>query len=410
MSAYALTVGLLVLPVARIRARVGHRTSLQIGLALFAVGTLLFGLAPSAPLLIVGRIVEGSGTAFVTPTMLCLLRSFESPGLGARAIGWWSGVSSAMTAVAPLLAALTVSQLSWRVYFIGASVAALTAVVAVSRTTPATLFAPTALPVGALLLGSVALGALDIAIFLRTPTISLMLLLTAVACAAAASRSAKAGRSRTSLQSKAFAVPVAASLVVSGLLCSLVFLVPFFDRLVLRLPTSDAVVSLVVVALPPLVVGPTLTRTIAIRGQRLPMTAGATLLAIAMALAARWTSHVHLHDTVPALALAGLGLAALAAPLTTASLQALPPDRLADGASLLACARMVGTGLGAFATSVLIGTTPTCTAAAHLCLDALSASLARPLAFDAGVAIILVMLIALAFKDRQKTPKVPLTT
>jgi MFS family permease len=88
--------------------RSGVRTPFVIGLLLFAVGLLIGGLAPSMPVLILGRLIQGAGAgvippvAYVTirqwyperirPTMFALLSTaWVVPGLVGPAISGWIG-------------------------------------------------------------------------------------------------------------------------------------------------------------------------------------------------------------------------------------------------------------------------------------------------------------------------------
>src|SRR5262249_38290966 len=51
----------------------GRRRTFQLGLAGFGLASLLAGLAPSLPVLAVGRAVQGAFAALITPSVLSLL-------------------------------------------------------------------------------------------------------------------------------------------------------------------------------------------------------------------------------------------------------------------------------------------------------------------------------------------------
>lgn len=392
-SAYALTVALLLMPATVIAARIGPRRALQTGLGLFAIGTAVIAFAPSLAAVVGGRVIEGVGTAIVSPTMLTALRTQCGAPCG-KAIAWWSGVSSSMVAIGSLVAAATIELTTWRVYFAAALVLLAVSTRLVARAMPEGRQAWTPLPTSAVLGVSAAFAAVDLALVLHQPG----LLLVPLAIGAwwifrAWSRQHRRTRVGVRRGYGEFAAPTLAGLIVSGLLYSIVFLVPLYDRLVLGLPAVDAALSLSVVAVPPIVLGPLITRWSTRSGPCTPMAIGALTLMTAMAIATRWTSHVHLLDTLPALALAGIGLGALMAPSTAAAMAALPEDRVVQGSAILASARTLGVGLGAGATTVLATDRKTCDLVSHFCLDALSNTLTRPLLLDAGIAALLALFL-----------------
>jgi EmrB/QacA subfamily drug resistance transporter len=109
----------------------GQRRIFLAGTSLFAIASLLSGLAPSVEFLILARAVQGVGAALLVPTSLALISThFPRSGRG-RAIGTWAGFSALTTALGPVLGGWLVDTFSWRwAFLVVAPLAAATALLA----------------------------------------------------------------------------------------------------------------------------------------------------------------------------------------------------------------------------------------------------------------------------------------
>jgi MFS family permease len=119
VSAYALAFGGALLVGGRIADRIGHRVALAIGIAIFSVASLVSALAPTAELLVAGRLVQGLGAALADPAALGLLATvFPERSARNRALAAWAS-TTALAAVVGLLAGGAATQLlSWRCVFL----------------------------------------------------------------------------------------------------------------------------------------------------------------------------------------------------------------------------------------------------------------------------------------------------
>ena len=310
-----------------------------------------------------------------------------------------------MVAVAPFAAALLADRLSWRAYFI-ASIALLgLAVYLASQAVPTTCPKPVIVPPRLVIAVSAGFASVDLALVAGRADLSIALAAAGVASLASARyRGRPAVRPAHVLATRAFVAAAFAALIVNALLCSIVFLIPLYDQMVLGLPLHDGALSLVVLATPPVILGPLVSRWTTSAGPRRPLAFGAVLATVGMVAASRWTSHIQIADTLPALTLIGVGLTALMAPLTATALSALPEERVVEGSALLASTRTLGVGIGAWATSLLAANAKTCTVLSHLCLDSLSRILTRPLLVDASAAALLALMLATALRRSPPAP------
>ena len=83
--------------------RYGRRRIFVVGTIWFAAASLLCGIAPSALVLIIARILQGIGAALLTPGSLAMIQGAFEPESRARAIGSWSGLGSIAAAIGPFV-------------------------------------------------------------------------------------------------------------------------------------------------------------------------------------------------------------------------------------------------------------------------------------------------------------------
>ena len=108
VNGYTLTLAALILLGGSLGDRYGRRRVFVLGVAWFAVASLLCGLAPGVPTLIAARMLQGVGAALLTPGSLALLSASFRQQDRARAIGAWSGLGGLAAAAGPLLGGVLV--------------------------------------------------------------------------------------------------------------------------------------------------------------------------------------------------------------------------------------------------------------------------------------------------------------
>jgi MFS transporter, DHA2 family, methylenomycin A resistance protein len=121
--------------------RVTARRAYGTGMVLFVLVSAAAGFAPTLPLLVAARVVQGVGAALITPTSLALIReAFDDAAARGRAIAYWALGGSVAAAAGPVLGGL-LTQVDWRLIFfvnlpVGAIALALLARVAPSAPRP----------------------------------------------------------------------------------------------------------------------------------------------------------------------------------------------------------------------------------------------------------------------------------
>ena len=117
VNAYLLPLSALLLLGGALGDHFGRRRLLVIGTSVFAITSLLCALAPSLPVLLGARALQGVGAALLLPNSLALLNAaFEGEKRG-RAVGIWAASGAAAAAVAPLIGGWLVDNVGWEAIF-----------------------------------------------------------------------------------------------------------------------------------------------------------------------------------------------------------------------------------------------------------------------------------------------------
>lgn len=118
ISGYNIMVGALLLAAGRYADSIGRRKVFLPGVAIFGLGSLLCGLAPSAPLLVAARLVQGTGGAITFATSFAVMLPDFPPQKRSTAIGF-AGATGSLGAVAgPALGSLLIDLFDWRAIFL----------------------------------------------------------------------------------------------------------------------------------------------------------------------------------------------------------------------------------------------------------------------------------------------------
>ena len=114
VTGYALALGSLLLLGGRLGDIFGRRRLFTIGIGVFAVASLLGGIAPNAGLLLAARVLQGAGAAMAQPAALALINTTFPPGKERnRAMGVYAAMSGAGAAIGLILGGI-LTEIDWR--------------------------------------------------------------------------------------------------------------------------------------------------------------------------------------------------------------------------------------------------------------------------------------------------------
>ena len=118
VGAYALLFAALLAPSGRLADTLGRKRILIGGIALFTVASLLCALAPTVPLLVAARAVQGIGAAVMVPASLSVLLLDTPAERRMMSISLLSAAGAVAAAVGPSLGGLLVVAFSWHAVFL----------------------------------------------------------------------------------------------------------------------------------------------------------------------------------------------------------------------------------------------------------------------------------------------------
>ena len=344
VNGYTLTLASFILLGGSLGDRFGRRRVYLVGVAWFAIASLLCGIAPSIGLLIAARALQGVGGALLAPGALAILQTSFVDGDRMRAIGAWSGLAGVAGAIGPFLGGWIVQVSSWRLVFLINVPIAVAVLLVARRHVPESTNPEAAhrLDIAGALLGAAGLAGVTYGLTAwsgggsSVAVVVLALVLGGLALGGFVITEARSSHPMVPLSIFAARTFTAVNLVTFAVYAALAG-VFFFVVINLQVvsgfaPLTAGVALLPVTALMLLLsarAGALSTRI----GPRLPMTLGPLVCACALALLSRiGVGASYLGDVLPAVVVLGLGLSLTVAPLTATALAAAQ-DRYAGVAS-----------------------------------------------------------------------------
>lgn len=118
LNSYMLAFAALIVAAGRIADVFGLRRCLLAGAILFALASLLCGIASSLSVLVIGRVLQGAAGAVMVPAGMAIVSHAYGAEQRASALGILVGVSGVSQSLGPLLGGFLTAEVSWRWVFL----------------------------------------------------------------------------------------------------------------------------------------------------------------------------------------------------------------------------------------------------------------------------------------------------
>jgi MFS transporter, DHA2 family, lincomycin resistance protein len=117
-TGFMLTLAVVIPTTGWLLQRLGVRSAFRLAMGLFVLGTAICAVSPSFPLLLVGRVVQASGTAIMMPLLMTTLMNLVPAHARGRVMGNVTLAIAVAPALGPAVSGLVLQWLSWRWLFV----------------------------------------------------------------------------------------------------------------------------------------------------------------------------------------------------------------------------------------------------------------------------------------------------
>jgi EmrB/QacA subfamily drug resistance transporter len=114
IEAYTLVLGALMLLCGALGDRYGRKRLFVAGVIVFAIGSVLCGVAPNINALVAARVLQGVGGTMLAPASLAILGACFTGAARGKAIGTWSAMTAIASTLGPVLGGVIIDHLGWR--------------------------------------------------------------------------------------------------------------------------------------------------------------------------------------------------------------------------------------------------------------------------------------------------------
>ncbi len=356
VAGYSLGMAVFIMSAATLADLYGRRRCYLLGIALFTLGSIACGMAPTIELLSFARGVQGLGAATVNVTSLALVSAaFPEATQKARAIGLWTAIASVGTAVGPTLGGVLAEQWGWRsIFYVNVPVGILVLVLTMGFVTESRDERPRQFDLSGQLLFIIAVGTLVYAVIegphagWTSPLIAALLATAAVGLILFLWRERTASdpmMDLTLFRDSSYAVSIGTICTVFFAVYGMLLLTTQFLQNVRGYSAEVTGLMLLPFSAGVTIVSPLVGRMVGRTGARMPILVGlvALMLGLLILIASGHRSPVLI---LIGLGLCGIGTALCVTPVTAIAMTAVPPQRAGMASGIMSAQRAIGSTIG----------------------------------------------------------------
>ena len=420
-TGFALTMAVVIPITGWLLQRLNTRPVFITAMSLFTVGTLIAATAPGFGILLLGRIVQASGTAIMMPLMMTTIMSLVPPQSLGRMMGRISVVMSVAPAVGPTISGFLLPVVHWRgLFWVMLPIAAAMLVLGILRVPNVSeprkapldvlsviisALAFSGLVYGLSSLGQAAEGSTTLPSWIPV-TIGAVFLILFILRQLQLQRRDRALLDLRTFTSRTFTMSLSMLAVSMVALFGAIISVPLFMQNVLHQPTPVIGLTLLPGGLLMGLLGPTVGRLYDRFGPTPLVIPGAAIVSGVFFSFSFLSTSTPVWLMIVSYLVLCLGLAFLFTPLFTSALGALPPHLYSYGSATLATIQQVAGAAGTALFIALLAIGKTTGLAGGLSTEASIASGVR-LAFLVGAIVSLVALALAFFVRKPPTAEIP---
>jgi EmrB/QacA subfamily drug resistance transporter len=364
INGYTLSFAVLLATGGRLGDIFGRRRMFIGGVVVFTLSSATAGFAPDTLSLVISRIAQGAGAAFMMPATLSIITDAFPAHERGKAIGTWAGVSAMALAVGPLLGGFLTEHVGWQaIFFINLPVgvaAVLAALFAVRESRDDTVGREVDyIGVGVLTAG---LSALVLALVegnswgWGSPEVVVLIVGSVALLGAFAliERTVRAPIVEFGLfASRNFIGAVTVAFIVTFAMLGMFFFLALYMQNILGYTPLEAGIRFLPTTLMIMVVAPLAGRLSDRIGPRWPIVTGLSLTTASLFMFTQIGDGTTYGDLLPAFVLMGIGVALTMSPMSTAAMNAVPVAKAGIASGVLSMARMIGGTFGVAAIGAL---------------------------------------------------------
>ena len=354
---YTLVLASLLLLAGAAGDRFGRRRTFQIGLTVFAVGSLLCSLAPNIQTLIAARFVQAIGGSMMNPVAMSIITQvFTGRVERARAIGVWGGVVGISMALGPIVGGGLIEFVNWRsVFWINLPICALAILLtAIFVPESKSLTMRDVDPIGqglgmAFLFGTVFVliegpnfGWADV----RTLAVASVAAIALVAFLAFESRRHDPFIDLRFFRSIPFASATMIAVCAFAAWGAFLFMMSLYLQDERGFSAMETGLIYLPVAIGALVFSPLSGRMVGRWGSRPSLVIAGVLITAATVMLTTLSATTAVWQLLVIFAVFGVGFSMVNAPITTAAVSGMPTDRAGAASAVASTSRQVGVSLG----------------------------------------------------------------